>query len=86
MALGDSNDIFSGRPSTAPLNGEDNIIGSENKKPGSKDNKKRMKKTVLRKINKASAAEAKNEDSAGDDGFRNYGEDDANASGKKLLH
>ena len=86
MGLEESHNIFSGRPSTAPLHGEDNIIGSENKKPGSNDSKKRMKKTVLRKINKASAAEALKEDSAEDDGFRNYGENDANASGKKLLH
>jgi hypothetical protein len=72
LAADDSKNIF-GRASSTPL-GLD-IERSENKKPGSSENKKRKhKKVVLRKVKDTKSGEEEKEenDSNDDDGFRNY--------------
>lgn len=70
LAADDSKNIF-GRSSTAPF-GQDMIEGSENKKPGTGQNKRR-KKNVLRKVkDPKSKNEERKEGDSDDDGFQNY--------------
>lgn len=69
LAPDDSKNIFTGRPSYAAT-GADMIEGSDNKKPGTSESRRRKKKTVLRKVVKGSTCEEmKKEDSVEDDGF-----------------